>query len=313
MKIDLYARCWNESDMLPFFFLHYDKLVQRYIIYDDASTDNSREILRLNPKVELRPMPPYSDPESRIRSALALQETCWKESRGTADWVIVTDIDEHLYHPHMYQYLAQCRARGVTIIPALGYQMLSERFPGDKNVLCHSLTKGACYALYSKLNIFSPSEIEAVNYAPGRHTAAPTGHVVLPIRDELLLLHYHLLDFERVRKRYAQFLTRQRKTDVAMGWGKQYSSSSDQLREAWNGVANQLVDISQPNLRPWKTHEGPRWWRERGGLWKPLDVAKRYRTRVRAMTRKLTSGRTVASQSTLPTHREPESQNHASG
>ena len=87
--------------MLPFFFLHYDNLVQRYIIYDDASTDNSQEILRLNPKVELRPMPPYCDPESRISSALALQETCWKESRGIADWVIVTDIDEHLYHPDM--------------------------------------------------------------------------------------------------------------------------------------------------------------------------------------------------------------------
>ena len=313
MKIDLYARCWNESDMLPFFFLHYDKLVQRYIIYDDGSTDNSLEILRRNPKVETRPMPPYSDPESRIHSALALQETCWRESRGTADWVIVTDIDEHLYHPQMYQYLAQCRTRGVTIIPALGYQMLSAQFPKDKNVLCHSLTKGACYSLYSKLNIFSPSEIEAVNYAPGRHTAAPTGNVVLPNRDELLLLHYHLLGFERVRQRYAQFLTRQRKTDIAMGWGGQYSSSSDQFRTAWNDVANQLVEISQPNLKPWKTHEGPRWWREHGELRNPLDLAKRCRTRVRAMTRKFKSGRSVESQSTLPLHREPESQNHVSG
>ena len=111
MKIHLYARCWNERDMLPFFFLHYDNLVQRYIIYDDASTDNSQEILRLNPKVELRPMPPYCDPESRISSALALQETCWKESRGIADWVIVTDIDEHLYHPDMKLSRAMSCAR----------------------------------------------------------------------------------------------------------------------------------------------------------------------------------------------------------
>src|SRR5438034_11836120 len=221
MKIDLYARCWNEADMLPFFFLHYDKLVQRYIIYDDASTDDSQEILRLNPKVELRPMP-YSDPESRISSALALQETCWRESRGIADWVIITDIDEHLYHPDMYHYLAQCRAQGVTIIPALGYQMLSEHFPEHKTLLCQSLTRGACDALYSKLNIFSPNEIDAVNYSPGRHSAAPTGRVVLPARDELLLLHYRYLDFERVRKRYAQVLTtRTGKTDIAMGWGLQ--------------------------------------------------------------------------------------------
>ena len=261
MKIDLYARCWNEEDMLPFFFLHYDKLVQRYVIYDDASTDNSQEILRLNPKVELRPMPPYSDPESRIRSALALQETCWRESRGIADWVIITDIDEHLYHPDMYGYLAQCRAQGVTIIPALGYQMLSEHFPEHKTLLCQSLTRGACDLVYSKLGIFSPNEIDAVNYTQGRHSAAPKGRVVLPARDELLLLHYHYLGFERVRKRNAQFVTRQRKTDIAMGWGSEYSLSSKQLREVWNLIASRLVDISQPDLRPWETHGGPRWWR----------------------------------------------------
>lgn len=263
MKIDLYARCWNERDMLPFFFLHYDKIVERYIVYDDGSTDDSQDILRSNPKVELRRMPPYSDPESRISSALALQETCWKESRGIADWVIVTDIDEHLYHPDLYQYLAQCRSNGVTIIPALGYQMLSEQFPARTNLLCRSFTKGACCPLYSKLNIFSPIEIDAVNYTPGRHTAAPTGNVVSPARDELLLLHYHYLDFERVRKRYAQFLTRQRKTDIAMGWGGQYSWSSEQLRNTWDAIASRLVDISRPNLRPWETHEGPRWWRDR--------------------------------------------------
>jgi len=261
MKIDLYARCWNERDMLPFFFLHYDKLVQRYVIYDDASTDNSQEILRLNPKVELRPMPPYSDPESRIRSALALQETCWRESRGIADWVIITDIDEHLYHPDMYGYLAQCRAQGVTIIPALGYQMLSEHFPEHKTLLCQSLTRGACDLVYSKLGIFSPNEIDAVNYTQGRHSAAPKGRVVLPARDELLLLHYHYLGFERVRKRNAQFVTRQRKNDIAMGWGSEYSLSSKQLREVWNLIASRLVDISQPDLRPWETHGGPRWWR----------------------------------------------------
>src|SRR5207247_7814659 len=244
MKIDLYARCLNEADMLPFFFLHYDKLVQRYIIYDDASTDNSREILRLNPKVELRPAPPYSDPDSRVSSLLTHLETCWRESRGIADWVIVTDIDEHLYHPDMYRYLAQCRAQGVTIIPALGYQMLSEQFPEHTTLLCQSLTRGACDAFYSKLNIFSPNEIDAVNYTPGRHTAAPTGRVVLPARDELLLLHYRYLDFERVRKRYAQILTtRTGKTDIARGWGFQYSWSSEHIGEAWNLIARRLAGV----------------------------------------------------------------------
>ena len=300
MKIDLYTRCWNERDLLPFFFLHYDKLVHRYVIYDDGSTDDSQEILRRNPKVELRPLP-YSDPESRTSSALAHHETCWKESRGIADWVIVTDMDEHLYHPDIFDYLAQCRGQGVTIIPALGYQMLSEQFPKQKTLLCRSLTTGACDAVYSKLNIFSPNEIDAVNYAPGRHSAVPTGRVVVPARDELLLLHYHYLGFERVRERYAQLLTRQRKKDFAMGWGSQYSWSSEQLREVWNLIASRLVDISQPDLRPWETHKGPRWWRSPylpwgtnemppwwrdGGPRKRLSPAKRCRTWVRARARK---------------------------
>jgi glycosyltransferase involved in cell wall biosynthesis len=91
--------------MLPFFFSHYDRLVQRYIIYDDASTDNSQEILRSNSKVELRPRHPCRNRDSRVKSVLTLLETCWRESRGIADWVIVTDIDEHLYHPDLYRYL----------------------------------------------------------------------------------------------------------------------------------------------------------------------------------------------------------------
>jgi hypothetical protein len=285
MKIDLYARCWNEGDMLPFFFLHYDKLVQRYIIYDDASTDNSQEILRLNPKVEVRPMPPYSHPESRITSALALQQTCWKESRGNADWVIVTDIDEHLYHPNIHRYLEQCRRTGVTIIPALGYQMLCEDFPEHGQLLCRSLTRGACSTFYSKLNIFSPNEIDAVNYSPGRHTAALTGHIVLPARDELLLLHYHYLGFERVRKRYSEMLARQREHDIAMGWGRQYSWSSEQLREEWNDIASRLVDVARPRLKPWKTHHGLRWWREQGAS--DPGLLKRWRTHVRQIARKL--------------------------
>jgi hypothetical protein len=259
MKIDLYTICWNDGDMLPFFFSHYDKLVQRYIIYDDGSTDNSLELLCRNPKVELRLKPPLSDPESRIASILALRETCWRESRGAADWVISTDIDEHLYHPHLSHYLAQCREQGVTIIPALGYEMLSEQFP-ENELLCQSLTKGACSHWSSKLNIFSPNEIDTINYSPGYHTAAPKGRVVLPAHDELLLLHYKYLGFERLRKRHAQCLTRLLKRDLAMGWGYHYSWSSEQLREAWNHVASQLVDISRPDLRPSDNHIEPRWW-----------------------------------------------------
>jgi len=263
MQIDLYTRCWNDADMLGFFFRHYDRLVQRYVVFDDGSTDNSLEILRSNPKVELRPMPEYSDPESRIASATALQESFWKESRGLADWVIVTDIDEHLYHPQIEDYLVKCKENGVTIIPALGYQMLSEEFPRQGCWLSTTLTMGAPFSLMNKMNIFSPNEIVATNFTLGRHTAAPRGNVVPPARDELLLLHYKYLGFERTFRRHALYCTRQRTKDLASGWGVHYSWSREELQNEWNETSAALVDISQPDLRPWATHTGNRWWRHR--------------------------------------------------
>ena len=52
--VHLYTICWDEADMLGFFFRHYDPWVDRYIVYDDGSTDGSLDILRAHPKVELR-------------------------------------------------------------------------------------------------------------------------------------------------------------------------------------------------------------------------------------------------------------------
>ena len=51
MIVHLYAQCWNDEWILPFFFRHYDGLVERYVIYDDGSTDGTLALLRAHPKV----------------------------------------------------------------------------------------------------------------------------------------------------------------------------------------------------------------------------------------------------------------------
>ena len=260
MWIDLYTRCWNDSAMLGFFFRHYDDLVQRYIVFDDGSTDNSLGILAANPKVEIRRPPERADPESRILSSHELVESCWKESRGLADFVIVTDIDEHIHHPEMQTYLAACKRQGVTIIPSLGYQMMSEEFPQRGLLLRESLTRGAPFLAASKMNIFSPDDIETTRFGLGRHSAAPLGNVVAPARDELKLLHYKYLGFERTQRRHEEYLTRQRKKDLARGLGYQYSWARDELALIWSAMAAQLVDVREPYPRETEETAGPLWW-----------------------------------------------------
>lgn len=189
-----------------------------------------------------------------------MPSSCWKESRGVADWVVATEIDEHLHHPDLTAYLEACKSAGITIVPALGYQMLSEVFPEEGLRLCDSVTMGAPFAKMSKLNIFRPDAIEAINYAPGRHTARPEGEIVAPDRDELLLLHYKYLDFERTHRRHQQSATRLRAMEIAKSWGHRWLWSREQLREDWQNFASQLVDVSRSDLEPWRSHPAPRWW-----------------------------------------------------
>src|SRR4249920_3649935 len=87
MRVHLYTRSWNDAVMLPFFFRHYDPIVDRYVVFDDGSTDDSLRLLQSHPKVDLRRLPLYLDPDSRVISASTFFDQCWKESSGHADWV----------------------------------------------------------------------------------------------------------------------------------------------------------------------------------------------------------------------------------
>src|SRR5205085_2478480 len=128
--------------MLPFFFRHYDPFVDHYVLFDDGSTDSTLSLLASHPKVEVRQFV-WSDAESFAYSEQSLSNHCWKESRGVADWAIVIDIDEHLFHPSMRRYLETCSQNGTTFIPALGFQMISDDVPAPKETLCQSRVFGA--------------------------------------------------------------------------------------------------------------------------------------------------------------------------
>jgi len=229
LKVHLYCLCWNDARMLPFFFRHYDQFVDRYFIFDNGSTDNSLSLLQQHGRVEISHFDVTGD--SFVDEERRLGDTIWKGS--TADWVIVTDIDEHTYHPDLPDYLRRCRQKGVTAIQSIGYEMVADSFPTGTRPLVDLVTVGARSIGHDRLCIFNPRAITETKFTPGRHRAFPEGRVVWPEYPEVLLLHFKQMGPEYPIIRSAELRQGLKSRDLEKGWGMHYSWSGSQIRRNW--------------------------------------------------------------------------------
>lgn len=242
VHIDLYASCWNEERVIPFFLRHYEPIVDRIVIFDDGSNDRSLELLKASPKVELRQL---KRGESSILMQTEEMNHCWKESRGRADWVIICDMDEHIYHhKELCGYLAQCKANGSTILNPVGVDMVSVDFPAPDVVLSEAIRSGVRSFLLDKKAVFNPNEVDEINYGPGRHAADPLGRLIFPPKREVKLLHYKALGFDYLLDRTQQLRERKTSFDLERGWGLHDHRPAEDVRLGFDEMLQAAKDIS---------------------------------------------------------------------
>lgn len=263
MRVHLYTQSLNEAPQLPFFFRHYDPWVDRYVFFDDGSTDGTLEALAAHPKVEVRRFI-RAVPDSFVASAQRLHDSHWKESRGQADWVVVTAVDEHLHHPDLPGYLARCEAAGVTMIPALGHQMVATTFPAADTLLCGTLTQGTPYAGMNKLSLFKPDALRETRFLPGRHAANPVGDLACPLHDRLLLLHYKYLGLDYLLRRQAALAKGLGEIDRQRGWGGQYSLPDATTIARFERLRRIAIDTAAAGHDHHALNPTERWWRAPG-------------------------------------------------
>lgn len=256
----LYALTWNERRVLPFFFRHYDPWVDRYILYDDGSSDGTLDVLAAHPRVTVRRFD-RAVPNSFVESHRLWQNHEWKEARGKAGWIVLTAIDEHLWHPAMPAYLAEQAGQGVTAIPALGFNMIADGFPASDTNLAETLRIGMPHHEMNKLSLFNPNALMETNFSPGRHYARPEGDVRYPESDEVFLLHYKYLGTEYVAGRNAELRTGLGKHDIQAGLGEQYAWGKGVWDDALAEMKKHTIDYRDPSVG-FSTHID-RWWRGR--------------------------------------------------
>jgi len=194
----------------------------------------------------------------------------------------VVDIDEFLYLPGLLNRLKRYQAEGITAIPALSYQMLSDQFPTENTSLPKMIRRGVPSLSMSKLGVLNPEAIQEVNFAVGNHSANPTGHVRYPETDELLLLHYKYLNRSYVQRRHAELLTKRGSVDLENRWGYHYSWDEQQLDQQLQDFAKtsrEVLNSTGAIIDDFDLH-ADLWWRLPNEPEPPEEKQKSWRRRL---------------------------------
>lgn len=220
MKIEVHTIAHQEAKLVPYVMRHY--WWADVIAYTGHSTDGTELALR-----SLGAKTVFVDTHNQANDKIFIdvKNNCWKGSK--ADWVIVADFDELIYHrKNIVEKLSQTKA---TLIRPQKFEMYSDGFPTGDGQITDLVRTGVGGS--AKYHLFRPSEIREMNFLPGAHECRPVGNVIIddyahdvpgaiPVSDDsILCLHYRNLGKEYVRQRQAYTASRLSPLNKKMGWG----------------------------------------------------------------------------------------------
>jgi glycosyltransferase involved in cell wall biosynthesis len=239
MFVEAHIIAWNESENIPFTIRHYQKFCDRIVIYDNYSDDNTREIaMSMGCDVRLFGIKGVlSDKEY-----LKIKNHVWKKS--SADWVIVCDADEILWHENIKNIIESSKA---TMFKTYGWNVFSDRMPVSDFL---EIKTGYFDENYSKSVIFKPKEIEGINYVYGCHVSNPTGNVIID-PTVLTLFHYRGIGgVSRIINRHKAYRKRMSEININLGLGSHYLHDDKRRIKEWSQSLQKSKEYSPDGFLP---------------------------------------------------------------
>lgn len=242
MTITVYTFLYNEEDILPYFLKHYSQFVDKIVVYNNMSTDNSIEILKnwKDCEIEIREFDTNNQYDER--TLMEFKNNCWKEC--DSDYVIVCDMDELLYHPDIKNFI-QSRNYVDYYTPS-GYHMIGDEVPTDYSKQIYDIIKNGTYDVnYGKNVLFKRKDVLETNYAPGAHMSSFQGtkRLVNCTTDQIKLLHYKWLSPEYVVNKNTNYGERTSEHSKSHGWGIHYTLTKDKMIEEYNNLKDKSTII----------------------------------------------------------------------
>lgn len=222
MEIHAHIVTYNEEKLLPFTLDYYSKICSKIYIHDNMSDDSSDEIFKQYDKVIVKKWS-SSDTFDEM-SLINKRNEEYKITSRDADWVIVCDCDEFLYHPNLIEKLIEYKNDGVTVPNILGYVMVSDKFPTyDGELITDKIKIGWGVDIGGSKNIIFDPKID-MKFGPGSHTFS-SNNTIKSKDSELKILHYRLLGKEYVDETYSLRLKRLSDDTISKGWNTHYNDS----------------------------------------------------------------------------------------
>ena len=190
MNIWTFSLCRNEADIIPFFLRHYGSFVDQINVWDDGSTDGSRELLSAHPKVKLHEWPGGNGIDED--AFLAFAYATYPQACGFADWAMWVDMDEFIYHPRIREILEIERGQ-FDVLPTEGFNMMNRGLPEDDGrQIWECVRTGVPAPVYGKPVVFNPCR--TIRWNRGKHDLE--GEFKVHPERLLKLLHYRYLGFD---------------------------------------------------------------------------------------------------------------------
>jgi glycosyltransferase involved in cell wall biosynthesis len=185
--------CFNEEEILPHLIKYYSTFCEKITIVDNGSTDNSILVAKSFNNVEVVNFETNNQFNDGIH--VLVKNQVWKNSVGVADYVIIGDSDEFLYHPNMDDFLIKSKNEGFTLFKPNGFHMVAdlEYSPNSEDNFLEKIKYGVRTSVLDKMMMFDCNKIKEINYSFGAHTCNPIGEVKIYNGEDLKMLHYKFL------------------------------------------------------------------------------------------------------------------------
>ena len=251
--VEAFVLCYNEEKFIKHTLNHYSQFCNKISIIDNCSTDNTAKIVEQYMQTPVNNcnyefIQYGSNNQIRDDYYLHLKNSVWKNSK--ADYVIVCDMDELLYHTNIKEVLLLCHKNNVALPLVQGYNMYSETFPDNYDLpITTQAVRGVRATNFDKQIIFSPKFVDEILFFLGAHGCNPIfikGYVPSKSTEALKLLHYKYIGYDYLLEKHSQYAARLSDYNKKNMFGAEYLKGEKHIKECFDQLrkTNLLKNIT---------------------------------------------------------------------